>query len=144
MWALSGPGQDPDRRGSPGESPGCPSPVDPLLLESNSLSESIRHEALVEILLLGPESAECRLRRTFFVDPSVAMRHQSGPVHEGRLRLREPGPQAVEDGEAVRVDVAPRREIHVDQPREPADPVDVEPLAPDDDAVLGNVHAQIA
>jgi len=56
--------------GSGDESIGCPTPVDPLLLQADSLPEGIGHELFIEIVFVSGESGECGPRRTVFVDPS--------------------------------------------------------------------------
>ena len=75
--------------------------------------------------------------------PAVAVGQERPAIHQDRTGLRQPGPQAVQDGEPVGVDVAPVDDVDAGEPGQPAHPVHIEALAPDHDSVRRHGHAEI-
>ena len=116
-----------------------PTPVDSLLFKTHTFTQPVAHQLRIEVLLVRRQSPERRLGRTVFGHPTVAMGEQRPTVHQHRPGSWQPRPQTIEYGESVGVDVSPIEDVRVGQPSQPTYAVDFEALAPDHDAVFGDL-----
>jgi hypothetical protein len=90
---------------------GRPVPGDAFLLEPDTLAETVGDEVLVGGLLLIGQAAELRCGRAGLGHPAVAVGEERFAIHEQASGLRQPRAQLIEDGEAVRVEVAPLQDV---------------------------------
>jgi hypothetical protein len=81
--------------------------ADPFLFETYAVSEVVFDEIDIALAFLVGEVGERFGREARVPGPLPSVFEQGCPVHQHRLHGRQSFPQAVEDREAVRVDVAP-------------------------------------
>src|ERR1039458_2327020 len=84
-----------------------PAEGNPLLLQADALAQAIVAQVVVEGAFGGGQTGKFAIVGVALPNPKRRMPQQRLPIHQKRLRAREQRPQAVQDVEAVRVDVAP-------------------------------------
>src|SRR5450631_572685 len=90
----------------------CQSPEEPtirnaLLLQPDALAQTIVAQIVVERPFRGIQAPQFAIVRVALPNPERRVFQQRLPVHQKRLRVPEQRPQAVQDMEAVGIDVAP-------------------------------------
>src|ERR1019366_8340090 len=103
---------EPGPEGTPSGSAQPQSPFEPaignaLLLQADTLAQTVVPEVVVELVFGGSQTREFGIERRAFPDPKRLMNEQRLAVHQKRLRVREQHTQPVQDVEAVGIDVAP-------------------------------------
>src|ERR1700733_4289415 len=81
--------------------------ADPLLLEADGGAELAGRQVAVEGLFGGIEQVERDGGWSWLADPLLAVGEERGPVHQNGAGVRDVVPEAVQDLEAVGVDIAP-------------------------------------
>src|SRR5216683_883411 len=94
-----------------------PAERDSLLFKTHPISQKAVLELLEQDLFGNGQSAERPLVTVALAAPELTMGHQGRTVHQKRLGIREEGAQAIENGEAMCVDIAPIIERLRSEPR---------------------------